>query len=219
MSYKQSSPILLVMLALSITIQAKPNNPSTTVEDQSPAKTLIAAFRSELSLAENFAKNKQDKSDFNFITGAKEAELKDLDILANKKLTQITLWSLNEDIKFLGEYRSSGDSDYLRASINDVKSTVRANQRSGSKEKEVSITVQTIPKTGYQIWWTLSDWADLDNPPALPFGNPSESTESFPKDKSITLWSRDYSNASKVGLKTPCITNVSKSISIGSPPP
>jgi len=219
MSYKQSSSMLLVILALSITIQAKPTNPSTTIEDQSPAKALIPAFRSELSLAEEFAERKKDKADFKFITGAKEAELKDLDILANKKLTQITLWSLNEDTKFLGEYRSSSDSDYLRASINDVKSTIRANQQSGSKEKEVSITVQTIPKNGYQIMWTLSDWIDLDNPPALPFGNPSEATESFPKGKSITLWSRDYSNANKVGPKTPCITDVSKSISIGSPPP
>jgi hypothetical protein len=219
MSCKQPLSTFLAILTLSVTIQAKPRSYFAAIEKQFPAKTLIAAFRAKLSSAANFAESKKDKSDLEFIKSANEAELKDLEILENKKLTQITLWSLNEDIKFLDEYSSSGDSDYLKASVNDVKSTIRANQLSGSREKEVSVTARTVPNDGYQVCYSPSDWDDLDDPPTLCFDDPSTSTEIMPKDKSFTIWSRDYNDASKVGAPSPLITDASKRISIGSPPP
>ncbi len=145
--FKTYRPILLYksyLLRIAQFNYVKVINQSANQDDQSTVTTLVDRFSNSLDSALKFAGREKNVEDVQYITRAKQGELKDLNNLKKKTLSKITLWSFREDIKYLDTYQESGDSEYLRASVEDVSTIVVSNQAQEIEEGMVRIRVETV---------------------------------------------------------------------------
>jgi hypothetical protein len=152
---------------------------------------------------------------FEQVTQAK-AELDELQSAKAESASKLVLWSLNKDALMINLYKTTRDKTYAKAAFENVR-TIEAIASSDSTQK-ATVTVETLPRNGFEVCYTWAEWAELKDPPFLCFANPSQSSENLPKNVNYSFWSRDIQDQKKVGGKTPKFIDGDKTFSIGSPP-